>query len=87
VNYLKFDLGMLNHGRTAEITLIGDAANVRLIDEGNLYNYVRGREYVFLGGLAKKSPVMIKIPKYAHWFIIIDMEGLTGTTDASVKIV
>jgi hypothetical protein len=36
MNYLKFDLGKVNSGRTAEVTLTGDAANVRLLDEVNM---------------------------------------------------
>ena len=87
MNFLKFDVGMLNTGRAVEVTLSGDAANVRLLDEVNLYKYARGGDYSFTGGLVKRSPVRIKIPGYAHWFVVVDMKGLSGVTDASVRVV
>ena len=86
MNYLKFDVGKLNSGRVVEVKLSGDAANVRLLDETNLYNYTSGREYDFTGGLTTKSPVKLKIPRYSHWYIVVDMGGLEGEVDASVKI-
>ena len=86
MNFLKFDLGKLNPDKTVEVTLRGDAANVRLLNQSNMYNYEHGREYHGLGGVVKKSPVEIKIPSHDHWFIVVDMKGLIGTPDASVKV-
>jgi len=86
MNFLKFDLGKLNTGRVVEVTLSGDEANVRLINEKNIYNYTHSRPYDFVGGLVKKSPYRLEIPSYAHWYVVVDMAGLEGEVDASVKI-
>ena len=85
-NFLKFDLGKLNPDKIVEVTLRGDAANVRLLNESNMYNYEHVREYRGFGGLATKSPFEIKIPSHDHWFIVVDMKGLVGTPNASVKV-
>ena len=86
MNYLKYDLGILDFGKTVEVTLHGSAANVRLLDYSNFYNYVHGRGYNCTGGLATKSPVIMNIPSHDHWYVVIDMEGLRGMPDASVKV-
>ena len=86
MNFLKFDVGKLNSGRVVEVKLSGDAANVRLLDEKNFYKYAHGREYDFTGGLTTKSPVRLKVPGYDHWYVVVDMAGLEGEVDASVKI-
>ena len=86
MNFLKFDLGKLTPDKVVEVTLSGSVANVRLLDYENMYNYQHGHNYDCIGGLVKKSPVEIKIPGRDHWFIVVDMKGLEGTTDASVKI-
>ena len=86
MNYLKFDLGSLHFGKTVEVTLHGSAANVRLLDYSNFYSYVHGRVYDSIGGFITESPVSLTIPNHDHWFLVIDMEGLKGVPDASVKI-
>jgi hypothetical protein len=86
MNYRKFDLGILSSGRAVQITLSGDATNVRLLDVQNMVNYVHGRDYNFTGGVAKKSPVILRVPHPGRWYVVLDMEGLKGDTDASVKI-
>ena len=89
MNFLKFDLGKLDTGRTAQVTLSGSAANVRLINNSNMYDYEHGREFSSVGGLVTKALVDIKIPKYDHWFIVIDVKGIRGSDgkiDASVRV-
>ena len=36
------------------------------------------RQHKFLGGVAKKSPIRLTIPKDAHWHVVVDMEGHPG---------
>ena len=38
-----------------EIILQGNAANVQLLDSSNFNNYRNGRQYRYIGGLAKKN--------------------------------
>ena len=86
MNYMKFDLGNLNSDRVVEVTLQGTAANVRLLDSSNFYNYTRGKIYNSIGGLTRLSPITFTIPSYDHWYVVVDMEGLKGKAEASVKI-
>lgn len=41
----------------------------------------------FYGGLAKRSPARIAVPNSGHWYVAIDMQGLRGSTNASVRVV
>ena len=79
MQFTKYDLGNLEKGRIVEITLQGNAANVQLLDSSNLSNYVNGRRYHYIGGLAKKSPVRLATTHSGHWYVAIDMRGLRGS--------
>lgn len=86
MNFLKYDLGNLKKGEVVEVTLTS-GANVRLMDSSNFSSYKSGRKHKFYGGLAKKSPVRIAVPNSGHWHVAIDMQGLRGSTNASVRVV
>ncbi|CAM3254695.1 DUF1883 domain-containing protein [Vibrio diazotrophicus] len=85
MNFLKYDLGNLQRGEIVEVTLTS-GANVRLMDSSNFNNYRNGRKHRFYGGLAKKSPAHIPVPISGHWYVAIDMQGLRGSTNASVRV-
>lgn len=53
MNFTHYDLGNLGKGRIVEIILQGNAANVQLMDSSNFNNYRNGRQYRYIGGLAK----------------------------------
>ena len=57
MNFTHYDLGNLEKGRIVEITLQGSAANVQLLDSTNFSSYRNGKNYRYIGGLAKRSPV------------------------------
>ena len=69
-----------------EITLSGSAANVQLLDSTNFSNYKNGKRYRYIGGLAKRSPVRLATTHSGHWHVAIDMRGLVGRVNASVKV-
>jgi Domain of unknown function (DUF1883) len=85
MNFLNFDLGHQQGGEMVEVTLTR-GANVRLLDSSNCSNYKARRAYRCYGGLAKQSPVRIGIPSSGIWHLIVDMQGLRGSTDASVRV-
>ena len=60
MNFTHYDLGNIGKGRIVEIILQGNAANVQLMDSSNFNNYRNGRQYRYIGGLAKKSPVHLQ---------------------------
>lgn len=86
MNFLKYDLGNLKRGEVVEVTL-SSGANVRLMDSSNFNSYKNGMKHRFYGGLAKRSPARIAVPNSGHWYVAIDMQGLRGSTNASVRVV
>ena len=84
MKFLQFDLGSCQRGETVEITLTS-GANVRLMTSSDFSNYRNGRRHRYVGGLAKRSPVRLQVPSSGHWYVAVDMQGLRGTTRASVR--
>lgn len=87
MNFLHTDLGYRSSGDVVEVTLSGSAANVRLLDGGNFDRYRRGQQHSYRGGLATKSPVRIAVPSSGRWHLVVDMQGLRGTTRSSVRVI
>jgi hypothetical protein len=85
VQFIHNDLGSRQRGEVVEVTLTA-GANVRLLDSANFSNYKTGRRHSYIGGLAKKSPLHLQIPRTGHWHVAIDMQGLRGSTRASVRV-
>jgi hypothetical protein len=87
MDFLQFDLGQLSRGDVVEVTLRGNAANVRLLDGSNFNNYRRGGQHRYYGGLAQRSPVRVEVPSSGRWYVAVDMQGLAGSTNASVRVI
>lgn len=85
MNFLKFDLGNLKRGEIVEVTLTS-GANVRLMTSSDFSSYQAGRQHRYIGGLAKRSPVRLQTTSSGHWYVAVDMQGLRGTTRASVRV-
>ncbi len=85
MQFIHNDLGHRNRGEIVEITLTS-GANVRLMNSSDFSNYRNGRRHRYIGGLAKQSPVRLQIPNSGHWHVAIDMQGLRGSTRASVRV-
>ncbi len=86
MKFIYKDLGTLRGGEIAEIKLSGSAANVRLMDSSNYNAYRNGRQHRYRGGLAKRSPVHLRIPHAGRWHVTVDMQGLRGNTRASIRM-
>lgn len=85
MQFIHTDLGYKQRGEIVEITLTS-GANVRLMDSSNFSNYKNGRKHKFYGGLAKQSPIRLAIPSTGYWHVAVDMQGLRGSTRASVRM-
>ena len=85
MQFIHTDLGQRKRGEIIQVTLTS-AANVRLMDSSNFSNYKRGRRHKYFGGLAKRSPLKLQIPSSGHWHVAVDMQGLRGSTKASVSV-
>lgn len=86
MQFVHHDLGQRDSGDIVEITLQGNAANVRLMDSSNFQSYKNGRNYRCYGGLAKQSPVRLQIPNSGHWHVAVDLQGMRGNVKSSARI-
>ena len=86
MEFIHTDLKNRTAGEIVEITVAGSAANVRLLDSSNFVSYRNGRRHRYYGGLAKRSPVRIRIPHSGHWHVAVDMQGLRGNVRSSVRV-
>jgi hypothetical protein len=86
MKFTYYDLGYQERGQIVEITLSGSAANVRLMDSSNYQNYKNGRDHRYYGGLAKQSPIRLPIPNSGYWYVTVDLQGLVGSTNSSIRI-
>ena len=85
MNFLHYDF-QLNSGDVVEVTL-NTVANVRLLDPTNFAYYTNNRKYKFVGGLAQPPLFTISPPSKGHWHVVIDLTGLPGAVNASVKVI
>lgn len=84
MKFIHSDLGHCQRGDVAEITLTS-GANVRLLDSNNFNRYRRGESHRYVGGLANRSPVRLAIPSSGRWHVVVDMQGLRGSTRAGIR--
>lgn len=47
MKYLIYDMGQLKRGQRVQVTLSGNAANVRLMDSSNYSSYKAGRSHKY----------------------------------------
>ena len=87
MRFNHYNLGHVNQGSIVEVTLSGSAANVRLMDGSNFSNYRNGRRHTYHGGLAKRSPVRLAVPRSGNWHVTVDMQGLLGTVRSGVRVI
>ena len=85
MQFIHNDLGQRKRGEIVEVTLTS-VANVRLMDNSNFNHYKHDRRHHYRGGRAKQSPVRLQIPNSGHWHVAVDMQGLRGSTRASVRV-
>ena len=85
MKYTMYDLGQCRRGERIQVTLQGNAANVRLMDSTNYSSYRNGRSHHYYGGLVKRSPIVLTVPNNGHWYITIDLAGLVGSVRSSIR--
>lgn len=84
MNYLLYDLD-LQFNDKIQITL-NNTANVRLLDAVNYNYYKNGMNYQYYGGLVRKTPFILTAPTAGKWFLVIDLQGIGGSVNATVKV-
>lgn len=83
MDFLYFDLNYLKQNDIVEAIIEGTECNVILLNSVNFSNYKNNREYHYYGGHCKQSPVVITIPHYDHWYLVID----SGNVKVSVSVI
>ncbi|KAA6310142.1 MAG: putative molecular chaperone Tir, partial [Streblomastix strix] len=63
MNFQRYDLGQLHGGEIVEVTLNGNAANVKLMDSSNFSSYKSGRRHTYYGGYVTHFPHKIPVPR------------------------
>lgn len=86
MNFQSYSLGNLRAGQVVEVTIQGDAPNVRLMDSSNFNSYKSGKRHRYYGGHATKSPVRIVVPHSGNWYVAIDFGGYAGRARTSVHV-
>lgn len=84
--FTHYNLGHKSAGEVVEITLSGSAANARLMDSSNFQSYKSSRQHRYIGGLVRRSPYRVAIPRSGNWHVTVDMQGLRGTVRSAIRI-
>ncbi len=84
MNYLHTE-EYLNAGDGFEVTL-DKQANVLLLDDTNFRHYKSGEAYHYHGGLAKRSPVVLRAARSGRWHLVVNLGGYSGTVRAGVAV-
>ncbi len=75
MTFESFDLGFLERGVVVTL-LLRAPVNVRLMTQTNHLAYQRRQFYRMLGGVALTASFNLTIPSNAHWFLVVDADGL-----------
>ncbi len=86
MQFQQYDLGQLKGGEIVEITLKGNAANVKLMNSSNFQSYKSGRRHTYYGGYVTRSPHKIPVPSSGRWYVTIDLGGYSGKVNSSVRV-
>jgi hypothetical protein len=87
VQFVYSDLGIRKAGDIVECTLSGTEANVALLDSSNYSAFKSGRKWRGVGGLAKRSPVHLTVPRGGRWYAVAYITpGYRGSVRAGFRV-
>lgn len=72
MEYLYYDLGYAKLGQSVKVEIEGTECNVILVNNTNFINYKNSRAFNYYGGHTKSFPVILSIPFYDHWYVVVD---------------
>jgi hypothetical protein len=85
MDYSVYDFKQLKRGDVIEVTLSA-AANVLLLDSSNYSSFRAGRQHRYYGGLARRSPTHLTVPRNGHWYVVIHIGGLRGSVRHGARV-
>ena len=87
MKFTHYKLGHVIGGTVVEVALQGNAANVRLLDQSNFNAYKAGRRHRYHGGLVRRSPIRLQVPRSGTWHVTVDMQGLRGSVRSGIRLI
>lgn len=82
---VEYDLGVAGPGKSI-IVNITRAVLVRIMDAENYALYKAGEDCKAFQGTLTSSPYRFRVPREAHWYVIIDPNVYRGTAEFSVRL-
>jgi hypothetical protein len=86
MNFLHYQVAT-GTGSVIRVSLIGNAANVLVMDDANFNIFKQGGRYTYFGGYYTRTPVLIKPPSPGRWNVVVNLGGAPGTVKAVVQVV
>ncbi len=86
MEFIDADLGTQPAGASVTVRLSGTEANVMLVDQANFQHYKAARDYAYVGGHYKRSPVRLTVPHRGHRHAVVDLGGFLGRVNASFEV-
>jgi hypothetical protein len=63
------------------------AANVRLMETPDFRRFREGKDHHYYGGVARRSPLRLAVPRTGRWFVTIDLGSRGGSVRSSITVV
>ena len=84
MKYIFNDMGFQKEGLFVQVAL-GSPANIRIMDKENFDKFKKLEPHDFIGGYVKFTPYVVKLPRDAHWIVVVDLGGNEGKLSAAVS--
>ena len=85
MKYWFHDIGEVEEGKVLEVAL-DQPAIIRVMDEKNYDSYKNNQSYSCITSNVTVSPYKVKLPRTAHWFVVIDPDGRSGMIKSNIKV-
>ncbi|WP_411909375.1 DUF1883 domain-containing protein [Obesumbacterium proteus] len=86
MQFTYHDLRTLSAGQVVSVSLLGNAANIKLMDIYNFNNYKNGKRHTYYGGYVTSSETRLKVPSTGRWYLTVDLGGRQGTVRSNVQV-
>ena len=85
MKYGFHDLGVIEQGHVLKIVLTYSAF-VRIMDEANYLEYRNQRSYKAVSKYVQSTPYVVKLPRTAHWYVVVDVENQLTKVNSFVHV-
>ncbi len=85
MDFLHKEFHGVNAGARVRVD-IDSAATVRLMDDYNFRRFQSGDRHEYFGGQARRTPVLLTVPRSGNWHVTIDLGGASGRIRHSITL-